>query len=153
ADIALYTPGSTAATPISIVQSFAAPPAAILQDSEAFNERVNNAAGSLLALLGVDEDPLQSREHILLASILTQAWKEGSDLDLPPLIHRLHPPPFERVGVMDLESFFPAKERFAFAMRLNNLLASPGFETWLQGAPLDIAALLYTPQGKPRLSI
>ncbi|MFO0968388.1 MAG: DUF87 domain-containing protein [Gemmataceae bacterium] len=153
ADIALYTPGSSAGTPVSIVQSFAAPAAAAREDSEAFNERVNNAAGSLLALLGVDGDPLQSREHILLANILAQAWKDGTNLDLPALIQRLHTPPFERVGVMDLESFFPAKERFAFAMRLNNLLASPGFETWLQGAPLDIAALLFTPQGKPRLSI
>jgi hypothetical protein len=33
-------------------------------------------------------------------------------------------------------------------MALNNLLASPGFSTWLEGEPLDIQRLLYTPQGE-----
>ena len=55
-----------------------------------------------------------------------------------------------RVGVLDLESFFPATDRFALAMRLNNVLAAPGFAAWLDGTPLDVAKLLYTAAGRPR---
>ncbi len=62
-------------------------------------------------------------------------------------------PPFERVGVLDLESFYPAKDRQALAMTLNNLLASPGFAAWTEGEPLDVARLFHTAEGKPRLSI
>ena len=54
---------------------------------------------------------------------------------------------------MDLDSFFPAKDRFGLAMALNNLVASPGFEAWLEGEPLDLDRLLHTSQGKPRISI
>ena len=43
------------------------------------------------------------------------------------LIAEIQAPPFDRIGVMDLESVFPSKERAGFAMTLNNLLASPGF--------------------------
>jgi len=153
ADICLFTPGSSAVAPVSIVQSFSAPDSAILDDPEAFRGRVSNAAASLLSLMGITDDPLQSREFILVSSILANGWKAGDDLDLAGLIHLMHTPPFERVGVMDLESFFPAKDRFAFAMRLNNLLASPGFEAWMEGSPLDVASMLHTREGKPKLTI
>ncbi|MHC5544238.1 ATP-binding protein, partial [Singulisphaera rosea] len=103
--------------------------------------------------LGVDADPLTSREHILLANLLAESWKAGVDLDVSSLIPTIQNPPFRRVGVVDLESFFPAKDRFALAMRLNNLLASPKFGAWLQGEPLDVASLLNAPDGKPRVSI
>jgi hypothetical protein len=149
----IYTPGSQAGLPLSILKSFAAPPPAIRDDAEALGERVGTATTSLLGLLGVSADSAQSREQILISNILVSAWKEGSDLELPALIGLIQKPPFDRVGVIDLDSFFPAKERFALAMRLNNLLAAPGFEAWLQGDPLDIGALLFAPDGKPRLSI
>src|SRR5690606_12942136 len=58
-----------------------------------------------------------------------------------------------RVGVVDLDTFFPAKDRLALGMKLNNLLASPSFASWLAGEPLDVQRLLYTADGKPRLSI
>ncbi|MBS1213259.1 MAG: hypothetical protein H6R26_1876, partial [Proteobacteria bacterium] len=153
ADFAVYTPGSTAGLPVSILKSFAAPGAAIVEDPELLRERVNATATALLGLLGIEADPVQSREHILLATVLSHAWKQGKDLDLGALIQAVQSPPVSRIGVLDLEAFYPAKERFGLSMSLNNLLASPGFEAWLEGEPLDIASLLYTPQGKPRVSI
>lgn len=153
ADFAIYTPGSTAGIPISILKSFAAPPQAIRDDSEALGDRVSTTATSLLALAGVDADPMQSREHILLSGILSQAWRAGQNLDLGSLIAQIQQPPMQKLGVMDLESVYPQKERFGLAMRFNNLLAAPGFEAWMSGEPLDIAAMLHTPGGKPRISI
>jgi hypothetical protein len=152
-DVALFTPGSDLATPISILGSFAAPPAAVRDDGDLFHDRVETAATSLLALAGVDADPLRSREHILVATVLGEAWRRGSDLDLAALVAALQQPPVTRVGAMDLETFYPAKERFALALRLNHLLAAPGFDVWLRGAPMSLDALLYTPAGKPRLAV
>ena len=152
-EFAIYTPGSTAGIPLSIVASFAAPPAAIRDDAELLGERVGTTATSLLTLLGVDADPIQSREHILLATVLDAAWRAGRDLDLVGLIEQIQSPPVERIGVMDLETFYPARDRFDLAMRVNNLLAAPGFASWLSGEPLDVDRLLYTPEGKPRVAV
>ncbi|MFO0908961.1 MAG: hypothetical protein U0794_11475 [Isosphaeraceae bacterium] len=153
AEFRIYTPGSNAGIPLSILKSFAAPPEAIRDDPEALNDRVSTTADSLLALLGIDADPMQSREHILVSSILAHAWKAGTDLEIAALIPLIQNPPFSRVGVIELESFFPAKDRFALSLRLNNLLAAPAFESWMRGEPLDVASLLNAPDGKPRISI
>lgn len=152
-DMAIYTPGSTAGAPISVLRSFAAPPPALREDSEAYRERIQATASSVLGLLGIDADPLTSREHVLIATILQHAWDRGQELDIAGLIRAITDPPFRSIGVMDVESFFPAKERFALGMRLNTLLASPGFNVWLQGEPLDVGRLLYTETGKPRVAI
>jgi len=153
ADFAIYTPGSSAGLPISILASFAAPAAAVRDDPELLGDRIATTATSLLALLGIDADPIQSREHILLSTILYTAWQQGQNLDLAALIGQIQNPPVTTVGVMDLESFYPSKERFELAMRMNNLLAAPGFAAWMEGEPLDVARLLHTPEGKPRVSI
>jgi hypothetical protein len=153
ADFAIYTPGSTAGLPISILRSFAAPPESVRGDEELLSERVSSTATGLLTLLGIDADPLKSREHILVSTILSGAWSKGEDLDLAALIARIQTPQATRVGVVDLESFFPGKDRFALAMRLNYLLAAPGFATWLEGEALDVASLLRTPAGRPRIAI
>lgn len=153
AEFRVYTPGSTAGIPVSILQSFSAPPQAILDDPELLGDRIATTVTSLLGLLGIDADPMQSREHILVSNILQNAWKQGKDLDITALIPQIQNPPFSRVGVIELESFFPAKDRFALALRLNNLLAAPGFDGWLKGEPLDVDALLHGPDGKPRISI
>ncbi|MBM3738405.1 MAG: ATP-binding protein [Acidobacteria bacterium] len=153
ADFTIYTPGSTAGVPVSILKSFGAPGEAIINDREQFRDRVAATATALLSLVGIDIDPLQSREHILVSSILDTAWRDGKDVDLGAMIQQIQTPPFARIGVLDLESFYPSKERFKLAMALNNLLASPGFEVWLEGDPLDVGSLLYTAQGKPRISI
>ncbi len=153
ADVAIYTPGSSAGLPLTVLRSFTAPPQSTRDDPEAFRETISAASASLLGLLGIEADPLRSREQILLSSILEKTWQSGKDLDLPGLIRAIQTPGFDKVGVMDLESFFPAKERFELSMQLNNLLASPGFSAWLEGESLDIQRLLYTPEGKPRLSV
>ena len=127
ADFTIFTPGSSAGRPVSILRSFAAPNAETRADAELLGERVATTATGLLALLGLDVDPIQSREHILISTIFEAAWKAGEDLELSTLIERIQKPPVARVGVLDLESFFPAKERFALAMKFNNLLAAPGF--------------------------
>ena len=152
-DFTVYTPGSSAGLGVSILGSFAAPSAAVLEDGELFGDRIESTVTGLLALLGIDADPLQSREHILVSTVVREAWRRGLDLDLEGLIHRIQRPTVDRVGVMDLESFFPAKERFTLAMSLNNLLAAPGFDSWLSGDPLDVGSFLHTPGGKPRVSV
>jgi hypothetical protein len=152
-ELTIYTPGSTAGLPLTVLRSFAAPPPSVLGAAEAYRERLTAAASGLLALLGIEDEPVSSREHILLTNILDHAWRGGHDLDIEGLIHSVQAPPFQKVGALDLESFFSAKNRFALAMRLNNLLASPGFAGWLEGAALDIPSLLHTREGRPRLSI
>ena len=152
-DIAIYTPGSNAGLPVSILSSFECPPAAVLEDTEAFSGRIESTVSSLLALLGIDADPLQSREHLFLSSVFQTAWQAEKDLDLPALIREMQHPSFDSVGVMPLETFYPEKDRLALAMRLNGLLASPGFSLWLQGEPLDIGSLIHGPTGKPKLAI
>ncbi len=152
-DFAVYTPGSHAGLPVSVLRSFSPPPPETLGDPDLLRERIQTTATGLLGLVGVEADPITSKEHILLSNILETIWSEGKSLDLAGLIHSIQTPPFERIGVMDLESFYPANERFALAMRMNNLLASPGFESWLEGEPLNIGQMLYTAQGKPRASI
>jgi hypothetical protein len=153
ATVTVYTPGSTSVRPLSILRSFAAPDPAVAQDATAMKERVGSAAAGLLGLLGIDADPIRSREFILLSALLDAAWRKGESLDLAALIRAVQKPPFERVGVFDVESFFPAKERTEFALRINALLASPGFEAWLQGDALDIQSMLFGSDGKPRIAI
>lgn len=153
AEFRIYTPGSNAGVQVSILKSFAAPPPAVRDDSELLAERVNTTVTSLLGLLGIDADPIRSREHILVSNVLNGAWAAGKDLDIAALIQQIQTPPMTKVGVMDLESFFPSKDRFQLAMSLNNLLAAPGFSAWMEGEPLDIQNVLYTPQGKPRISV
>ena len=153
ADVVMYTPGSNAGLPVSILKSFSAPSADVLSDAELLRERISTTVTSLLGLLGIEADPIQSREHILLSTILDQTWKKEEDLDLAGLIHAIQSPPVSKIGVMDVDSFFPSKDRFALAMKLNNLLAAPGFQAWLEGEALDIQSMMYTPAGKPRLAI
>jgi hypothetical protein len=153
ANVAVFTPGSTAGIPVSVLRSFSAPPPEVRDDAELMAERIGTSVTGLLGLIGVDADPVRSREHILLSTILGVAWRAGEDLDLGALIHRIQSPPVTRVGVLDLDTFYPASDRFAFAMRLNGLLAAPAFATWLEGEPLDLDRLLYTPQGRPRIGV
>jgi len=152
-EMAIYTPGSNAGLPISVLQSFSAPGPELIDDLDLYRDRVQSTATGILTLLDVDADPISSREHILLSRLLDNAWKSGRDLDIPGLIAEIQNPPITQVGVMQMDAFFPAKDRFALAMRLNNLLAAPGFEAWLQGEPLNAKSLLYTEEGKPRISV
>jgi hypothetical protein len=153
AEFTVYTPGSTAGVGVSVLRSFAAPSRELIEDGEMFRDRVSSTAASLLGLMGVEGDQVASREHTLISTILSTAWSAGKDVDLPAMIQQIQSPPFARIGVMELESVFPAKDRFSLAMMLNNLVASPGFSSWLEGEPMDVQSFLFTPQGKPRHAI
>ena len=152
-DIAIYTPGSNAGIPITVLRSFDAPEPEVIEDAETFRERINSSVSGLLTLLGINADPLSSQEHILLANILDKAWRAGQNLSLPELIRQIQSPPFQRVGMLELNAFMSADARAKLANNLNNLLASPTFASWLEGEPLEIKNLLYAPDGRPRLSI
>ena len=150
----VYTPGSTSGEPVNILSSFAAPDLAWEEHSEILRERISSTVTGLLALVGMDDiDPLRSREHILLANLLENAWSQGKSMDLIELIMQVQSPPIDRLGAFPMDRFFPENDRFELAMLLNNFLASPSFQTWMEGAALDVEALLYTPSGQPRHSI
>jgi hypothetical protein len=152
-DASIYTPGSTAGRPLAVLRSFAPPDSSLLSDAGAFKDRITATVSGLLGLAGITSDPTNGREHILLSGILDRAWRDNQTLDLAGLIQAVQKPAFDKMGVFDLETFYPTKERMGLAMALNNLLAAPGFSTWLNGEPLDMQSLLFTSQGKPRLSI
>ncbi len=152
ADFTIYTPGSNAGIPVSILNSFAAPAASVLEDNELLSERINSTVSGLLGLVSMSADP-KSREAVFLANVIQHCWQSGRDLDLGSLIQEIQSPGLQRIGVMDVESFYPAKERFTLASAINGLLASPGFGAWLEGEPLDIQRIFYTPEGKPRVAI
>ena len=152
-EITIFTPGSNIGVPMTVLKSFDAPSAAVREDVETMREKVAAASSGLLTLLGIDADPLTSREHILLSNIFDQAWKNGNNLSLEDLIRQIQSPPIRKIGVIDLDSFYSPADRAKLSMSLNNLLASPSFAGWLEGQSLDIKGLLYNADGKPRLSI
>ncbi|MBP7930388.1 MAG: DUF853 family protein [Acidimicrobiia bacterium] len=152
ADRVIYTPGSSAGIPLNVVGSLAAPPD-FSADQESYRDEIASFVSGLLALVDIEADPLSSREHILLSNLIENAWRQGSDLDLADLIGQVVTPPLRKLGVFELETFYPDKERQALAMRLNALVASPNFAPWMEGQPLDIQSLLYSPDGSPRAPI
>ena len=152
-DMTIYTPGSSAGVPVSVLSSFLAPAAEIIHDTDTLNSLVNSTTTSLLALVDITGDPLQSREHILLSSLFLHFWRTGQDLTMEALIGHIVNPPFATVGVFPLDTFYPQGERMTLAMALNNILASPTFSTWTTGQPLDIQQLLYTENGTPRTAV
>jgi len=153
ADFSIYTPGSDAGLPVSILASLKAPELDWSENVELLREQIQGTVSALLGLVGLEADPLRSREHILLSNIFEHSWSQHQDLDLAKLILSVQTPPIQRLGVFDVDSFFPQKDRFGLAMALNNIIAAPSFSAWVQGEPLDIASLLYTSSGKPRHSI
>lgn len=154
AQFAVYTPGSDAGLPVSVLSSLEAPSIPWEGNREILRERISSTVTAILGLVGIDNiDPLRSREHILLANIFENAWSQGRSLDLTELILQTQNPPFEKLGAFPVENFFPEKDRNQLAMLLNNILAAPAFETWREGQPLDIPALLYAADGRPRHSV
>ncbi|MHB0988917.1 MAG: helicase HerA domain-containing protein [Bellilinea sp.] len=153
-DFSVFTPGSSVGTPVNILSSFAAPDLPWNEYREILREKISTIVTALLGLVGLTEiDPLRSREHILVSNILENAWSKGASLDLTELILQVQNPPFERLGAFPVNNFFPAKERFDLAMLLNNFLASPSFEVWREGVPLEIGELMTSASGKPRHNI
>ncbi len=153
-DRTIYTPGSTTGIPVNILASFKAPSIDWGKNEEILREKISSTITALLTLVGLkDIDPLRSREHILLANIIEHYWQSGKSLDLMDLIRQTQTPPFDQLGAFSLNDFFPKKDRSKLAMLLNNFLASPSFQSWIEGQPLDIERMLYTPDGKPRHTI
>jgi hypothetical protein len=152
-DLAIYTPGADSGLPLSVLQSFAPPAADADPDADAQAERISSIVSGLLTLLGRDADPLKSREHILLSNLLDHNWAAGRAMDLGSMVAAVQKPPIQKLGALDLETFFPARDRMELALAINALLASPRFATWTKGEPLDAQRLLFTPEGKPRIAI
>ncbi len=150
----VFTPGSSSGQPVNIMSSFQAPGISWDDNREVLREKIATIVTALLGLVGMtDIDPLRSREHILLSNLLESAWSQGHSLDLSELILQVQTPPFDRLGAFPVENFFPAKDRMDLAMLLNNFLASPSFQSWLEGQPLDVNSLMFSPENLPRHNI
>jgi ElaB/YqjD/DUF883 family membrane-anchored ribosome-binding protein len=153
AEFEIYTPGSEAGIPLNVIGSLKAPPLSWDSDAETLRDEIEGTVTSLLGLVGVAADPLSSREHVLLANLVENAWRAGQDLDLGTLIGQVQSPPVRKLGVFEVDAFFPPKERTELALKLNALIASPSFAAWTAGDALDPGALLRTAAGKPRCAI
>ena len=151
AEFTIYTPGSNAGVGLDIIGSLRAPTAGA--DPEIVGDEIEGFVSGLLSLVDIEADPLSSREHILLSNLIHHEWNAQRDLDLPTLVGMVLNPPIRKLGVFELDQFFPPKDRTAFAMRLNGLLASPSFSAWMNGPPLDLDTMLHSPDGKPRCAI
>jgi hypothetical protein len=151
APVTIYTPGSSAGCPLNIIGSLAAP--ANLDDMETVRDEIEGFVTSILSLVDIDSDPLSSREHILLSNIIEHSWSAGRDLDLAGLVGQVMNPPMRKLGVFELDQFFPADDRMKLAMRLNGVIASPSFAAWVEGPELDIDALTRTADGRPRAAV
>ncbi len=149
----IYTPGSSAGVPVSVLSSLDSPDDSVFEDADTLAATINSTVASLLSLVSIEADPLESREFILLAQIIKRSWMEGTPLDMGTLIAQIISPPFSKVGVLPLESFYPPSERFKLASKFNNVLASPTFENWLKGDPLDIESLMYDTNQRSKISI
>jgi hypothetical protein len=147
----VYTPGSSAGRPLNIVGTLAAPAPGTAEEDVA--EEIESYVTSLLSMLGITADPLASREHVLLSTLIHQSWSAGQGLDLATLLAQVQQPPLRKLGVLDLEQVFPSADRVAFAVRLNGLLASPGFAAWMSGDPIDVGRMLTAEDGSPRCAI
>jgi hypothetical protein len=153
ADVTIYTPGSTAGVPLNVIGSLRAPQLSWDTEAETLRDEIEGTVTSLLGLIGITGDPLSSREHVLLANLVENAWRAARDLDLGTLIGEVQSPPLRKLGVFEIDAFFPPQDRTELALKLNALIASPAFAGWSEGAPLDIQALLFTPEGRPRAAV
>lgn len=153
AGFTVYTPGSHAGIPLNILGSLSAPAVDWENDAEVARDEIEGFVSGLLALVGIEADPLSSREHILLSNLVERAWRTGDDLSLEALIGMIHRPPMRKLGVFEVDSFFPEKDRLGLAMRINALVASPSFADWRSGPALDIGRLLWDESGTPQASI
>jgi len=150
----IYTPGSDAGLPVSILASLRAPREGWhAGNEEMLREKINGVTTALLALIGRDAQPVQDREHVLIANIFEYAWRNGTDLTLEDIILQVQKPPFNKLGVFPLDEYIAEKARLKLAMELNGIVAAPSFQSWMNGDPMDIQNLLYQADGKPRVSV
>jgi Skp family chaperone for outer membrane proteins len=153
AQYSIYTPGSDAGLPVSILASLAAPREGWAGNEEALREKINGITTALLALIGLNAEPVKDKEHVLIANIFEHAWKQGISLTLQDIILQVQNPPFNTLGVFPIDKYISEKARYKLSMELNSIIAAPSFQSWLNGQSLDIQQLLYQPNGRPRVSI
>jgi len=149
----IYTPGSQSGLPINLMSSLDLPDSKILEDSDNFSSYLKSSVMGLLSLVGIEADPLDSKEYILLSQIIAKSWIDGRGISIEELVGRIVNPPFKKIGVLPLDSFYPDKERFKLATKFNAVIASPNFSNWLTGEALDIHKLLYDENGKAKIAI
>ena len=149
----IYTPGSDAGLPISILSSLRAPREGWAGNEEDQREKINGIVTALLALAGINAEPVKDEEHVLLANIFEYAWSRGTDLTLEDIILQVQQPPFEKLGVFPVDKYISERRRRKLAMELNSVIAAPSFQSWLRGQPMDVQNLLYQPNGRPNVSI
>ena len=153
AGFTIYTPGSTTGTPLDIIGSLDGPPGSFDDNTEALRDEILGFTSGLLGMVDIDSDPISSRETILITNLIEHAWRHNQSLDIATLLDWIQRPPIRKLGVFDVDAFFPPKDRLDLAMKLNGLLASPGFATWMDGSPLDIDSLLWDQDGTPQAAV
>ena len=149
----IYTPGSSAGVSVNILGNFDAPSAEVLEDSDTLSSLINATVSSLLSLVSIEADPISSKEHLLLSNIFYHFWSQGTSLSLESLIGHIASPPFEKIGMLQLKSFYTLKDRMKLAMLFNNVISSVSFSSWIEGESLDIQNMLYDENGKAKISI
>jgi len=149
----IYTPGSSAGVGINILSSLDKPGSEIIDDADNFSSYLSSTVSSLLALIGIEANPLESKEFILLSQIIAKAWQNNQSLRLDTLVGSIIEPSFKKIGVLPLDSFYSQSERFKLANKFNSVIASPAFMGWLSGESLDIQKLLYGKDGKAKVAI
>ena len=153
AKYSIYTPGSDAGLPISILASLAAPREGWAGNEEAHREKINGIVTALLALIGLNVEPVRDKEHVLIANIFEYNWQRGINLTLEDIILQVQKPPFTKLGVLQIDDYMSEKSRTKLAMDMNSIIAAPSFQSWIQGEPLNIQNLLYQPDGRAHVSI
>ncbi|MEA1914256.1 MAG: DUF87 domain-containing protein [Campylobacterota bacterium] len=149
----IYTPGSSAGVGVNILGNFDVPSDAVLDDADTFSSLINTTVSSLLSLVSIEADPVSSKEHLLLSNIFYHYWSQGVGLSLEDLIGYVATPPFSKIGILQLKSFYPQKDRMKLAMLFNNVISSVTFSSWIKGEALDIQNMMYDENGKAKISI
>jgi hypothetical protein len=152
-DLRIFTPGSSAGMPVSIIQGFKAPGPELARDEEGLLEKIRNTVSALLSLLGIGADPLTSQPHILISNIIDHYWRLGRDLSLEELIINIQKPPFQRLGVFEVNQLMDEKERVELAFKINNIVAAPSFRFWKTGMPLSAGCLFEKKAGRVPVNI
>jgi hypothetical protein len=145
AEFTIYTPGSTSGVPLDIVGGLDRP--AEGADAEIVSDEIEGYVSGLLNMVGIEVDPLASEEHILLSNLIHHAWSSGRDIDLASLVGQVQDPPLRKLGVYELDAFYPTKDRSKLAVTLNGLLASRSFAAWAEGPDIDLDRLLRSQDG------
>ena len=153
AGFTIYTPGSGAGVGINIIGSLEAPDRSWDDHAETLRDEIQGFVSGLLGLVGIEADPISSRDHILLSNLIEHSWKRGKSLDMATLLGQVQRPPIRKLGVFEMDSFFPEDDRMELAMKLNGLVASPSFASWMEGPPLDVESMLWDDSGKPQAAI